>query len=505
MKDRDFLIDTIQTLQEKVQELSERLDENEERNRRWMQQNRRLSQEYQDLAHQNQDLAHQIRHLNDLEALLKMREKELSDIKDSLTWRIGRLYSRIFYGTTANKLLENVLVRILKKERTAPGLGRDAKEPTPATTIQDVIQVINSREGKGVFVLTSAFEFDEFYNQRVINLTKFLSEAGYVNLYVAWRWTKNEPLVRGIGEEVYPNTFQIPVDYLFDHYSILKSLSPAKKYFVIEFPHPTFLHISMDLRTAGFKVIYEIIDEWEEFRRVNQASWFEKDYEEALVLNADVLTAVSTPLVEKFSPLRTDISLIPNGFSPGILGGYGNIGGLARKKSDRIHAGYFGYLTESWFDWDLVLETAERDSDFFLHIIGYGESQEILRKVSRYPNVKLHGKVHPSQLYSYVKDWDVAILPFKKNALSRAVDPIKVYEFLYFGLPTVVQGVDHLNRMPYVRVSSSLEEFQDEIRACAFQKRNGLISYERIEGFLNGASWDRRFSTLLSLLDKDGL
>jgi polysaccharide pyruvyl transferase CsaB len=440
------------------------------------------------------------------QTLLSQARSELDAIHRSKTWRLGQLYGRSLSHPRINRVLERLINAIIPDKnngQTTTGTkSRDyTVEDEVTLSLKNLIPMVNRRKQKGVFIITSAFGFDEFYNQRVINLSKFLAENGNTVLYIAWRWTKDD-YMKGICQEVYPNIFNVPVDYLFDHYPLFCDILHEKKYFVIELPHPKFLPIMLHLRDTGFTGIYDIADDWEEFHRVGQAPWFEKDHESSIVINADVVTAVSRPLIEKFSDLRADISLIPNGYSPSFLGEISGNAPSAKRDSTTIDIGYFGHLTDSWFDWDSVIESARHNKDFIFHLIGYGESEKARSRALMYDNIRLYGKVHPSELRRYAAGWDVAVLPFKISALSNAVDPIKIYEYLYFGLPTAVKGVEHLDSIPYVKNCGTQDELGDAIRDFARKKINNKISYREIEEFLKDCTWEKRFSRLLSLLGR---
>ena len=442
--------------------------------------------------------------IKELSSRLEQTYNTLDLIHSSRTWRLGQLYGKLFHPSKLNKMFESLADRIILKRDTFQNYAeKKVIEVEPITRLQNVINIVNSREKKGVSIVTSAFEFDELYNQRVINLSKFLVQTGYSVIYIAWRWSRNSHM-SGLCKEVHPNIFQVPVDYFFDYTDMFTNITHPKKYFIIEFSHPTFFNTMLQLKKAGFITLYDIIDDWEEFNKVDQAPWYEKDYEEAIIINSDVLAAVSSPLIEKFSNLRTDIVLIPNGFSPSLLGEErANISSLKEKNDSRIEIGYFGHLTDSWFDWDTVIETAKRNKDFIFHFIGYGENEEVRSRVLKHNNIILYGEVQPSELYRYAKGWDVAIIPFNKNLLGKAVDPIKIYEYLFFGLPVVVLGIDndHLKNLPYVEICNNSNEFQDDIRDVVKNRKNSSYSYREIEVILRGCSWEKRFTAMLKLLE----
>jgi glycosyltransferase involved in cell wall biosynthesis len=371
-----------------------------------------------------------------------------------------------------------------------------------------IVGTLSERTLNGVVIITSAFVFNELYNQRVINLSKYLAGRGWGVIYVAWRWSRAEEM-QSIGEEVYKNIFQIPVDMFLENLEVYSRTSGRQKYFITEFPHPDFFSSALRLRRSGFKLVYEIIDEWEEFHKAGQALWFNKAVENAFVVNANFLTAVSQPLIEKFSGLRRDIHLSPNGYTPSLLGEKRRgISLKKRLKKSEFHLGYFGHLTESWFDWDFLLKVLdlahEQGMKLYIHLIGYGEP-DIKARIEKYSRqVKFYGKVHPSKLYKYVKSWDAAMICFKSGKLSEAVDPIKIYEYLYFGLPVIVKGISHLKTFPLTQVVADEKQAVDAL--VSLQARGRRLSAQDStarERVLAASIWEQRFTDLLEIMENE--
>lgn len=92
---------------------------------------------------------------------------------------------------------------------------------------------------------------------------------------------------------------------------------------------------------------------------------------------------------------------------------------------------YIGSI-ESWFDWDLVYHLAEKLPDVSIYIIG-----PIGKIKTKTNNVMLIGGIKHSEIGKYLHNADIGIIPFKVNDLINYVDPIKFYEYSYYGLPTV--------------------------------------------------------------------
>ena len=351
-------------------------------------------------------------------------------------------------------------------------------------------------EIRGIAIIPSAFEFDELYNQRTINLSKYLSRNGYGVIYVAWQWSKGDALEKNY-QFVYKNVIQVPLYEFVEKHGRLKIFDelPDKKYIVM-LPAKILCDLIFFMKDHFVDVYYDIMDDWERFFEAGQAPWFVKSVEESVILNSNKVTAVSQPLIDKFSYLRTDIALIGNGYYPDVLDGAANIAAQGSRDERRVVLGYFGHLTQSWFDWDLIFKLASQYEIYF-EIIGYGESEAIRNKASKMENIKLLGKVNPRDLHKYASGWDIAIIPFKKSELSEAVDPIKIYEYLYFGLPTVATGIPHLKAYPYTTVAENeAESFYNATMALFESRSQGSVDYTKIKDFLSDKTWDKRFENM---------
>ena len=85
------------------------------------------------------------------------------------------------------------------------------------------------------------------------------------------------------------------------------------------------------------------------------------------------------------------------------------------------------------------------------------------------------------------------MIPFVEGALSEAVDPIKIYEYLYFGLPVIVTGIRHLDRFPMTYFSE-----KETIAYSLDLALNESRLPSDLESFLVQTTWQARFDTLMA-------
>lgn len=431
-------------------------------------------------------------------------DTEINVIKSSNFYKLAMKYYKLRDNVPLLKYVYKGL-RIWKRHGFY-ALCRQIKhkitKPTPLNKVNKNIETLYSNIKNdytenginGLYIIPSAFEFDELYNQRTINLAKHASKDNKAVLFVVWQWDRNETIPCAF-KEVYPNVFQIPLFEFLENVDKLKLMNEiSNRKAILNIPSKQWNAALHEIKELGYSTIYDIMDDWEEFNKVGQAAWYNRQLEEEMIINVDNVVAVSPPLVEKFNYLRTDIRCIGNGYYDDLLGKNNKY--ISRKKvnSNRIIVGYFGHLTESWFDWDLV-EHMLKDKNIFVEIIGYGAKEATINNLKKYSNFKYIGKVEPKNLYKYIQNWNIGMIPFKESKLSEAVDPIKIYEYIYFGLKVIVTGIPHLKLFPNTLLYNNdipIVEFIHNVNSHPLENDNLVV-----EKFLNESSWDQRFEKMM--------
>lgn len=333
-----------------------------------------------------------------------------------------------------------------------------------------------------ILIIISGVKFNSYSGNRNTNIAINFYKRGYFILFVYFTWNRKEENEMGfINDGIYLLPLRL---FIKNIYKILESFYYiSKKNLILEFPCKESIEIISLFKSCGFFIIYDIKDDWEEFYKSGEANWYSKPIEIFVCRNSDLIITVSPGLKNKFNEYNPFI--VPNGFDPEIL----NIKNFENKnfKKNEIYIGYFGHLTNSWFNWDLLIEVAKRYPNWYFEIIGYGMNE----------NIKYIGKIKRENLYFYVKNWDMAIIPFKKSLLSENSDPIKVYEYLYMKKPVIVYGINHLINYPYVFVANTIDEFIELIKYVKKIK----IDNEKLNKFLNNCLWSKRIEKIEILIN----
>jgi hypothetical protein len=247
--------------------------------------------------------------------------------------------------------------------------------------------------------------------------------------------------------------------------------------------------LARELKAKGARVVYDVLDDWEAFSRLPGPKWYRKSAERRMLQIADKVTAVSPALVQKLGPDR--VALSPNGVEWGLVAAR-----VAERppedlaKGKGLLVGYIGSLSGSWHDWEVVIRVAQERPDWRIALIGPGIEQ-LPSDLTSLPNVHPLGPRPHNEIGRYIDAFDVGVIPFKQDALSQAVSPIKAYDYLARGCPVVSSPMTGLDGLPSVEVADDPADWVPRIEAQATARQ------ERPLRWLWGNTWDARVSELV--------
>lgn len=254
---------------------------------------------------------------------------------------------------------------------------------------------------------------------------------------------------------------------------------------------PFWLGVAVKLRREyGFPIVYDCHDLLSGFRNMRR---------EVVAAEADLLECSdlalfsSQPLLDaklaEFPSLRGKSLLVRNA----AAGGYGALHGEAvparsRSGPEKV-IGYVGALDE-WFDMAAVKSAALRQPDWKFVLIGRIENRAVLA-LKELPNVVLSGEAPHSELAAHLADFDVALIPFLVNELTVAANPIKLYEYLSFGLPVVSTRLPEVEMFgDLVYIAGGPEDFARKVEEAAGE--NDSLLRQRRADSVRGETWASR-------------
>lgn len=166
----------------------------------------------------------------------------------------------------------------------------------------------------------------------------------------------------------------------------------------------------------------------------------------------------------------------------------------------RPRLGYFGVIDER-FDVGLLDGMAAQAPGWSFVVIGPVVKIDPRALPSR-PNIHYLGPKKYDELPGYIATWDVALIPFARNAATRYISPTKVLEYMAAGKPVVSTSIPDIVT-PYGE--QRLVRIADSPLLSIAAARDGMSedARARVEAFdryLAGTSWDRTASQMESLV-----
>jgi len=226
--------------------------------------------------------------------------------------------------------------------------------------------------------------------------------------------------------------------------------------------------------------------------------------EKILVENSQLVVCTSKQLYEEKKILNTSTFFIPNAADL-------EHSSKAMDKNVPLHdrlkeipspvIGYFGNI-ERRIDYTLLTEVIKSNTDKSFVFAGPVVEEFIPDGFREINNVYFIGRIPYPEMPAVIKGFDVAMIPFKRDEVSRTIFPLKLFEYLGAGKPVVatdfntdLQEFTH-NEIPYCATAS---EFSDAIRLALISDTE-----EKKQNRVNIAaenSWERRLTDFSTLID----
>jgi glycosyltransferase involved in cell wall biosynthesis len=154
--------------------------------------------------------------------------------------------------------------------------------------------------------------------------------------------------------------------------------------------------------------------------------------------------------------------------------------------------GFFGLIHE-WIDLDLLAKMARMHPDWSIVLIG--KSMVDVSALKSFPNIHLLGRRPYETLPGYCRAFDVAVIPFEVNELTRNVNPIKLREYLSAGLPVVSTDLPEVEfYSEYVYVARGHDEFVSKVEQAV--REDSVEARRRRSDSMQSETWQARVAAV---------
>lgn len=222
----------------------------------------------------------------------------------------------------------------------------------------------------------------------------------------------------------------------------------------------------------------------------------------SVVKNVDIVFAISQKLLNTALEYNSKSFLLPSGANPEL---YRKARGINKAiPNDIVNIkkpilGYIGALAGN-IDIDLLKYISRKLSYCSIVLIGQVLTAFDLHSFDGIDNIHFLGLKRYEELPSYVKYFDVCLIPYKiKFAWNESADSTKMYDYLASGKPIVSVPTAGVNRFKdYIKIAETKEEFVQCVDECLKENDPELPSL-RIK-IAEENSWSIRTKQVISII-----
>ncbi len=253
-------------------------------------------------------------------------------------------------------------------------------------------------------------------------------------------------------------------------------------------PNSRFAHAAWKMARARTSAC-RLSGDWAHFGRVPESLIRLHD---RMVDGVDAVFVTSRRLAHALRARRPDAVYLPNAVSELFFTGEAiEPPVLARFPRPRL---VFVGALDTWVDFDTLAELGRRIPHASVLVFGPGEP-----KRHSYPaNVHFMGAYPYRDLPTLLRHCDVGLVPFIKSDLTHAVSPLKLFEYLAAGLPTVATRLDEIERSESpARLCDDASAFVRAVESALDGDPGGRAA--RV-AFAREHTWPQRFATVRTTL-----
>ena len=223
------------------------------------------------------------------------------------------------------------------------------------------------------------------------------------------------------------------------------------------------------------------------------------EFENFFFKDSDVTFVISTNLKKKANLVTKDAFFLPAGVELNKF----NIKKVKKKKTikGKPIIGYIGAITEV-FDQNLVEFICKKNPNFNFVIIG--RVYVNVKKLEQIKNIFFINEINHNQLPSYIKGFDLGIIPYKVNQFTHSVYSSKLNEYFSMGLPVVStdlkeSNIYNKNFNNIIYIGKTYKKFNEKIKESLNNNSNYKINNRITAAKKN--SWENRFKYFNELIN----
>jgi teichuronic acid biosynthesis glycosyltransferase TuaH len=274
---------------------------------------------------------------------------------------------------------------------------------------------------------------------------------------------------------------------------------------IIWITHPKLWPAIKPYLSENHVVIYDCMDNVIEFPKEKKNILLRKEtqsFEKDLLQNANISIFSSETLMktlaERYKTKGKNWNVLNNGISGNLLEHFENqnvIKPILKFSKKRVV--YLGTIS-LWFNFDLIINSLKKHSNLEIHLYGPKEVE-----IPPHDGLFYHGPIPHSQIFEILELSDCLIMPFKINSLIESVNPVKLYEYIASGKPSIAPNYHESSHFKdFVHLYDSEAEWDFLITELINNRLSSKQDQKTALTFCRKNTWKQRALTIKTILSQ---